>query len=174
MPSESDAATTNLPPQTYEGVFTMAVSCDIDAPIETVWDILTDFPKYGECQQITDAARRPLADQTPAAGQHLLMHVHILPTLDDARAKRTATFERILACDPAARRLAWAVLLPAWFLRAERWQALSALGGGTRYESREVFAGPGAYLIRMMMRRGLQESFDAMADALKARAEGQH
>lgn len=129
-------------------------------------------------QVITDKDKKPLAgasdggDQTPAEGKYLLMYVHIPPTLDDS-APKTEAFEHIIFFDDAVHRLAWKNLLPQWFVRAERWQALSTTAEGrTRYESREVFAGVGAYLIKWFISKNLQKSFDAMGDALKARAEG--
>jgi hypothetical protein len=73
-------------------------------------------------------------------------------------------------------------------LEAERWTALSAFrvpgqpsqdGDSineytvevTLYESREVYRGPIARLVRYMYGKGLQEGFDAMAVALKERVE---
>ena len=38
----------NLPKPSYKGVFTAYVSRTIDTPIEKVWDVLADFPKYPE------------------------------------------------------------------------------------------------------------------------------
>ncbi|KAI0759025.1 hypothetical protein C8Q74DRAFT_1301632 [Fomes fomentarius] len=182
---DSPSTQTNLPPPSYSGVFAMQVTTEIDAPLDKVWDILADFTKYPEwnpfvrSQVITDKDKKPLAganspeDQTPAKGKYLLMHVHIPPTMDDS-ARTTEAFEQIVFFDDAVHRLAWKSLLPQWFVRAERWQALSTTAEGrTRYESREVFAGVGAYLIKWVISKNLQKSFDAMGDALKARAERQ-
>lgn len=40
--------TSKLPPVIESGVFTASVQRTIDAPIERVWDVLTDLPKYHE------------------------------------------------------------------------------------------------------------------------------
>ncbi len=38
----------NLPAPSYTGALTCYVSREIDAPLETVWEVLSDFPKYPE------------------------------------------------------------------------------------------------------------------------------
>ena len=38
----------NLPEPSYTGPFTAYVSVDIDAPIDTVWNVLADFTQYPE------------------------------------------------------------------------------------------------------------------------------
>lgn len=101
------------------------------------------------------------------------MQTHIPPTMDDA-IKTTEAFELITHYDDTTYRLAWVNLLPAWLIKAERWQALSTTEDGkTKYESREVFGGIGAYLIKWFISGNLQKSFDAMGESLKARAEQQ-
>ncbi len=42
----STSPTTNLPDPAYTAVLTCYVSREINAPLETVWDVLSDFPKY--------------------------------------------------------------------------------------------------------------------------------
>ncbi|TBU31288.1 hypothetical protein BD311DRAFT_689416 [Dichomitus squalens] len=171
-------ASTNLPPPSYSGPLTCYVSREISAPIERVWGVLSDFPKYPEwnpfvrSQEITDkSGKTVLEDQTPAKGKYLNMKVHIPPTMDDSVQAQTA-FELIIHYDDASHRLAWKNLLPSWFIRAERWQALSITEDGkTLYESREVFAGIGVYLIKWFISKNLIKSFEAMADALKSTSE---
>ena len=38
----------HLPAPTYSGLFTLTASATINAPIETAWKVLTDFPQYPE------------------------------------------------------------------------------------------------------------------------------
>lgn len=118
----------------------------------------------------------PAASQ-PKVGQHLLMKVHIPPTMSDT-SKYQKTEEIITHVDHEEFRVAWKyATLPKWLLGAERWQCLSSLpspDGGkemTKYETREVFSGPLAYIVKWFMRKGLEEAFAAMGDALKARSE---
>ncbi|KAI0670244.1 hypothetical protein C8Q78DRAFT_974820 [Trametes maxima] len=162
---------TNLPPPSYSGPFTVNASITIDAPIDKVWEVLLDFPKYTECQVITDKNQKPLEDQTPTEGKYLLMTVHIPATLDDSTSPQTP-FELITHIQPEVHRIAWKNLLPPWLIRAERWQALSTTDDGkTLYETREVFAGAGAYAIKFFLGKNLVKSFEAMAEGLKKRAE---
>lgn len=216
----STSPPTNLPDPSYTGPLTCYVSREIDAPLETVWEILSDFTQYPDwsvlfiavlrirgvsrvvgfrqesvrvrrslairysarnitllhrrSQQITDqTGKTVLTDQTPAAGKYLLMKTHIPPTLDDS-ARLQDAFELIIAYDDDQHRMAWQSLLPQWIVKAERWQALSTTADGkTFYESREIFAGFGAYLIKWFISTPLTQSFEAMADAIQTRAEAQ-
>ncbi|CDO68783.1 hypothetical protein BN946_scf184989.g49 [Trametes cinnabarina] len=165
----------NLPEPSYAGALVVSVFCEIDAPIEKVWTVLLDFPKYKEwnpfVQVITDKNKKPLEDQTPGEGKYLLMQVHIPPTMDDS-ISTTSAFEQITSVQPELHRLAWKNLLPSWFIRAERWQALRTNEAGkTVYETREVFGGIGAYLIKWFLGAKLVKSFEEMAKGLKLYSE---
>ncbi|KAI0317013.1 hypothetical protein OF83DRAFT_1263968 [Amylostereum chailletii] len=164
---------------TGSGVFSVYASSVIDAPRDTVWKALLDFQSYGEwnpfvhAQVLVNDSNQPLPDQNPTEGQRLLQSVHIPPTLD-GKAKPTRNLEILTHVDHRERCLAWRFASPAHcLLRAERWQTLhiSASDGSTRYETWEVFGGLLAYLLRFFMRDKLEESFEAMTMALKARAE---
>ena len=121
---------------------------------------------------IVDKNKNPQEDQTPAAGKYLLMQTHIPPTLND-NVSSTPAFEIITDFDHSTYRMAWQnIELPSALLKAERWQALSTTPDNqTYYESREVFGGAAAYLIKWFISKGLMESFDAATAALKATAE---
>lgn len=45
-------------------------------------------------------------------------------------------------------------------------------GSQTYYESYEAYLGPLGYVVDSLFAKGLQESFDTMAEALKIRVEG--
>lgn len=98
--------------------------------------------------------------------------------MSDASKSQTSQ-EIITHVDHEEFRVAWQyVSLPKWLLSAERWQCLSSSSpaGGkevTKYETREVFSGPLAYIVKWFMRKGLEEAFAAMGDALKVRSETQ-
>ncbi|KAI8990396.1 hypothetical protein BD414DRAFT_413291 [Trametes punicea] len=161
----------HLPDPSFSGPLTVSVSVEIDAPIEKVWEVLLDFTNYAECQVVTDEHKHPLADQTPVPGVHLLLRVHIPPTMDDS-VSTTSAFEMITHVDPAAHRIAWKNVNAPRLLRAERWQVLSTNeAGGTRYETSEAFGGIGAYIVKWFIGEKLQKSFEAMAEGLKAYAE---
>lgn len=121
---------------------------------------------------ITDASRNVDADQAPGEGKHLLMKVHIPPTMEAGKSQQAA-FEIITVVDADGHRLAWRNIdYPRALLQAERWQVLTELADGkTRYESQETFAGPLAYALKWFISKNLMLSFNAMADALKGRSE---
>ena len=124
-------------------------------------------------QVIVDKAQKRVEDQTPAVGKHLLLQTHIPPTMDDS-ISTTPAFELITHWDEQTRRLAWRYVGAPLFIKAERWQALSTTEDGkTLYESREVFGGIGAYLIKWFISTNLMKSFEAMAEQLKVRSEQQ-
>lgn len=128
---------------------------------------------------ITKAPLPPPSASQPKVGQHLLMTVHIPPTMSET-SKYQKTEEIITHVDHEEFRVAWKyATLPKWLLGAERWQCLSSLpspDGGketTKYETREVFSGPLAYIVKWFMWKGLEEAFAVMGDALKVRSETQ-
>ena len=120
---------------------------------------------------IVDASKSPDADQTLAEGKYLMMKVHMPPTMDDT-VRSQVPFEVIKTVDREKHRLSWINIdYPQWALRAERWQVLSTVDGKTLYETREVFAGLLAYILKWFMAGSLRKSFDAFADGLKHRSE---
>ncbi|EIW76660.1 hypothetical protein CONPUDRAFT_168481 [Coniophora puteana RWD-64-598 SS2] len=173
------ASQQGLPPLASEGVFTSAASIDIDAPRDIVWDVLMDWDAYHEWnpfvrgQRITDKSKNPLA-RAPQQGDYLYIHpVHIPPTFEKKRFP-SSTFINITAYDPSMYRVAWGGdQVASWLLHTERWQALSELDGGqrTRYESIEAFSGVLAYIIKVILKGGLDQGAQAMADGLKNRSE---
>ncbi|KAI0651193.1 hypothetical protein C8Q79DRAFT_17724 [Trametes meyenii] len=175
---QTDDLPTNLPPPSYNGTFVGNASIIINAPIETVWDVLlnfTDYPAWNpfvRSQVITDKSHlTPLADQTPVEGAYFTMHVHLPATLDDS-VPTLPIFEQISHIEEDKYRASWINLSPEWFLKSERWQALSVTPDGrTYYESREVFASPGALAIKWFIADNLEKSFAAQAEALKAYSE---
>lgn len=121
---------------------------------------------------IVDKSKKALADQTLAVDKHILMKVHIPPSMDDEH-KKQAAFEKVTTVDHDGHRLSWVNIdYPAWVLRAERWQTLVSLPDGrTKYETWEVFGGILAYVVKWYVGKGLQESFAAFATGLKERCE---
>jgi len=79
---------------------------------------------------------------------------------------------------PDLGRVAWKLFgSPDAILSAERWSAVSAFQDEDGiewafYESREVFSGGLAALVGTLQGEGLQQGFDAQAQAMKMRAEG--
>lgn len=99
------------------------------------------------------------------------MACHIPPTMERRRIVQRP-YEMITCIDEGNHRAAWANKdYPSWLFRAERWQALSDVGGKTLYETREVFAGPLAYFVKWLLGRWLRRSFEEMAESLKRVSE---
>ena len=111
-------------------------------------------------------------------GKYIKMLVHLPPSMDDSHSKKK-TFLRITAVDEEKYRVAWVLsssglfAIPRWLLRAERWQAVSSVDGKTLYESREVFYGPLAHVVRWYAGSKLEEAFKATGLSLKTQAEKQ-
>ncbi|KIL65397.1 hypothetical protein M378DRAFT_43210, partial [Amanita muscaria Koide BX008] len=168
------------------GVFKLAASTLIDAPIEDVWKVLLDFPSYNEWnafvrnQTITDSNKTPLADQqTALPGHYINIFVHLPPTLSSPSfpsfLHSSSAFGRITTVDHTSHRAAWVLVspLPKFLLTSERWQTLTVEEetGKTRYETVEVFGGVFAYFVKWLLQGALQQGFEAMAEGLKKRSE---
>ncbi|KAI0295636.1 hypothetical protein B0F90DRAFT_1142818 [Multifurca ochricompacta] len=127
---------------------------------------------------INEHDKSPLASQIAVPGRRIRQRVNIPPTMDDT-GKPFTTEEILTHVDDEAFRLAWRSARTArWLLTAERWQVLrngGSVPGGqqttTTYETWEFFGGLLAPLILLFMGTNLQVAFDAMARALKDRAE---
>lgn len=143
---------------------------DIDAPLDTVWQVMTDVDRYPDWNPFVVRVEgvRPLAVGTP-----IKLHVEF------AGGKQVVSPERITALEPpsddgATRRAAMAYVFEGWparlaLVRGTRWQRLSQRPGGpTRYETVELFSGP---LVPLAGPARVEEGFTRHAEALKRRAE---
>jgi len=123
---------------------------------------------------IQDISGQPIS-RDPVLGDQAVIRTNIPPVLNGA-GKNEATCT-IAEFDKANHRAQWnADKFPHWFLYSSRWSVLSevALADGqkqTRYETREVFSGLGAWLVKWFIGSGLQRGFNEMASSLKLRAE---
>jgi hypothetical protein len=178
---------TNLP-EVKPGVFNASARIEIhNTTFDAVWDLLTDFPNYADWNPfvryavVTSPLNVTLPEQRPVEGKNLFFRVQIpslpLPvnkdTPDNPLHTQTSQ-ELVTAVQPQLGRLAWEYWPPSVLLQAERWQAITDLGDGTvLYESREVFSGPTAYLVKALLEQGLRTSFQGQAEGLKLYLEGQ-
>jgi len=136
---------------------------DIDAPIDAVWAILLDVGRYPEWNPFTVSVQT-----TFAMGDPVDMQVALQP------GKRTRhQVEHITGFWPDRHRFSWGTDVgPGWFIKADRWQQLTDLGGGrTRYETSDEFTGVGVPLMLALMESKVSRGFHDIAKALKARAE---
>lgn len=176
---------TNLP-SVPPGLFTSHARVEIhNTTLSSAWHALTNFPAYADWNPfvrfaaVVSPTNITLPRQYPQIDAYLIMRTQIPPlplpvnkyTLDNPLAISPA-YELITTVDEERRRLAWRYV-PEQALDAERWQALSDLGGGTvLYEAREVFSGPLAETLRALMEEGLQKSFEAQGEGLRVLLEG--
>lgn len=143
----------------------------IDAPIETVWAVMTDVDAYGEWNPFLFRAECP---SPPRAGDPIVLHVRW------RNGRTTRSPERISLVEPphtdgAASRATLAYVyegLPArlGLVRGTRFQRLHQVPGGpTVYDTVEEFSGP---LVPLAGPARVADGFRRHAEALKVRAEG--
>ena len=133
---------------------------DIEAPVERVWEILTDFGRYGEWNPFTTRV-----DASLEVGASVELHVTLGP-------RRVKQMERIEAVEPPTL-LAWGMTMgAAWLLTARRDQRLDILDDARcRYVTTDAFFGLLTPLVVLLYGRAIRRGFNAMAVALKRRAE---
>lgn len=147
-----------------------AAAADIDAPLDTVWSVMTDTERYPEWNPFVV---RVECEQPPGVGTPIKLHVEF------AGGKQVTSPERITVMaapydDGGTRRATLAYVFEGWpsrlgLVRGTRWQRLSQVGGGpTRYETVEEFSGP---LVPLAGPARVEEGFGRHAEALKRRAE---
>ena len=116
------------------------------------------------------------------------MKVHLPPS----NPRLQTAFEVVTHLDREGRKVAWSNIdYPKWMIDIERWQVVSEVevvvapgdeggdgdGDGVvvkraLYETRCVFCGPGAYVVKPLHAKALSESFKVLAEDLKKYCEG--
>ena len=137
---------------------TLTYAIDIDAPIQTVWGVLTQFDKYESWNTFT-----PQVETTGRLGDGVTLHVRLN---DSGRlTKSNLTIEQI---EPYT--LCWGD--DNLFIKAHRTQTLTQLDDGrTRYESSEPFGGLLAPIIIWLLKSKLMRGYQWAAEGLKKEAE---
>jgi hypothetical protein len=134
---------------------------EIDAPAERIFDILTDLPAYPEWNPFT-----PRVESTLRRGDPVHLYVRLTGSRLSHRVETVTHHER-------PTRLCWGTTIGARFLlRAERCQTLTPIDERrTRFVNEDVFRGWLAPLVMRVYGRAMQRGFEAVASALKKRAE---
>ena len=144
---------------------------DIEAPIERVWQVMIDMPRYGEWNPFIVQVGLPSGVRV---GADLMLHVAF------ANGMRVKNPERILRLDAPAAGADGVVracleyqsrgpLHALNLVRASRPQLIERLGDGrTRYRTHETFGG---LLARAVPLKQVQDGFERHAAALKRRCE---
>lgn len=142
----------------------------IDAPLELVWEVMTDLDGYGEWNPFLFRAECP---SPPRAGDPIVLHVRWRNGRTSRSPERISVVEPPYA-DGEVRRATLAYVyegLPArlGLVRGTRFQWLSqADGGPTVYDTLEEFSGP---LVPLAGPGRVADGFQRHAEALRGRAE---
>jgi hypothetical protein len=136
----------------------------IDAPVERVWDVIADLPRYPEWNPFVVSARSSLE-----VGEPILLRVRIFPCF--AQSQR----EIVTECFPGQRLCYGIRPLPARLLRSRRCQEVrEANRERAHYRSEFELSGRLAPLTRALFGTRLEAGFRAASRALKRRAEQLH
>jgi len=139
---------------------TLTYTIDINAPIEQVWEVLTDFDAYGAWNRFT-----PKIETSGRIGERVKLHVRLSEKEGGRLTQSNLTIKK-----KAAYELCWGS--ENFLIKANRFQTLTPLESGkTRYESREPFGGLLAPLIMWLHRDNLMRGYKWAAEGLKERAE---
>lgn len=139
-----------------------SITVDINAPAQFVWDVLVDFEKYGEWNPFN-----PKVEATLEVGKPITMQV----VMGDPNAASTMTeyFTRI----DSPNRLVWEVVTsPETGDKVTHDHYIDSISS-TRctYHHSDTFSGPSSTHIVSQFGDGIKSAFDAVANALKLRAE---
>lgn len=138
---------------------TLEVALEIDAPIDQVWRVLTDFENYDSWNRFT-----PRVETTGMVGEPVDLHVR----LNDSGRLRVQTLT-VEQNEPYV--LVWGD--DNLFIKAHRYQTLTPIDEHrTLYESREPFGGLLAPLIIWLMKDKLMHGYRLAAEGLKKKVEG--
>lgn len=138
---------------------------EIDAPQSLVWDVLVDYGRYPEWNPYTVRV-----DTSLEVGADVVLH---LP--DPASPGSTFTTTEVMRVIDAPRHLQYdtADNLPGIFAVRDQW--VEDLGDGrSSYRTTDVFSGEFAQVAYDLQGAWVKAGFDAVAHALKARAEALH
>ena len=136
----------------------------INAPVEQVWSVLTDFDRYGEWNPFTSKIQTTLEPGSPVR-----MHVHLKPEPKQAHFRvQTETVEWV----KEGEELAWGIVDRPWLLRAQRTQRLKRLTDRQcSYQTWDIFSGLARPLVLKTMGVHMDRGFNAVGEALKKRCE---
>lgn len=139
-----------------------SVVVEIDAPQALVWEILVDYARYPEWNPYTVRV-----DTRLEVGADVVLH---LPHPDKPGETMTTTEVMRVLSPPHHLQYDTADNLPGIFAVRDQW--VEDLGGGrSSYRTTDVFSGEHAQIAYDLQGSWVKEGFDAVAHALKARAE---
>ena len=142
-----------------------SVTVDIQASREQVWQILTDTARYAEWNPFT-----PQIDGRLLLGETLGLHVRMPKRGDRVQYEQLEIMQH---AEAESSNLAWGMrVLSPLLLRALREQIIISTGPHScQYYSSDSFSGLLSPLVYRLFQQDIQQGFDAVAHALKSRAE---
>ena len=134
----------------------------IDAPIEVVWEILTDFSHY---QTWNPMVRNIVLEGGLQAGSKVTLHALMKP------GGEPTPVGAVLMEVRAPHVLSWrGGVGPEWFARGYHFHQLESLSGGrTRLTHGEKFSGVLFALIWPLQRKAMERSYKEISAALEQR-----
>jgi len=134
---------------------------EIDAPSSVVWDVITDFERYGDWNPFVVACRSTLR-----VGDPIEMRVHVF------RAFAQKQIESVVEHEPGRSFRYGLADGPLGALESSRSHCVTAIDDHrTRYESRFELAGWLSPVVVALLGRSLRRGFGEMTVALVTRAE---
>jgi hypothetical protein len=136
-------------------------SVEVEAPAESVWQLLVDLPRYGEWNPFVIAAESSLAPGDP-----IRMQVQLFDSFSQSQTETMVEFE-------PGRRFCYGLgPMPLGSLTSHRCHSVEALGEDRcRYTSHFELSGWVAVIVRALMGSRLERGFAANTAAVKERAE---
>mmetsp|Transcript_21814 Transcript_21814/g.32347 ORF Transcript_21814/g.32347 Transcript_21814/m.32347 type:complete len:149 (-) Transcript_21814:438-884(-) len=140
----------------------ISTQIEIEAPIENVWSILSDFDHYSEWNKFTHRV-----DTDQVIGNTVMLHIQWLGTEKTfQQATKLTKFEE-------GKHICWgASFTPSCLLKTNRRQTLEFIDQNrTRYVTSEKFHGSMAPLVMLLYRKKIEAAFEHVAQALKKHTE---
>ena len=132
---------------------------EINAPKDTVWNVITDTAAYPEWNPFVVACKSSFA-----VGSPIVMKVRLLPSL-------TITQKETIQQNRPGEFLAYGINIPLSILSSTRQQILTAIDDNTtRYESVFILKGLLSPLVSLMLKTQLTRGFSEMTEGLVQRA----
>lgn len=140
--------------------FVIEHNLEVNAPAETVWEVITDFPRYGEWNPFVVAC-----ETTLKPGEPIDMQVKLLGRPQHQQ-------EIILDCEPGRGFSYRMKPVPPGALSSRRYHRIEALDGNrSRYHSRFELHGWLAPVVQGLLGGRLRTGFSGMSHGIRDRAE---
>lgn len=133
-----------------------AVTRTIDAPAQTVWDVLMDADSFADWNDSIISFEGPI---------ELGNKVKLVSVVNPKRS-----FSLLVSTLEAPRRMVWEDGMPLGLFKGVRTYEVTPMNGGSEFSMVEEYTGPLAGLMTKMI-PDMTESFTLFADSLKRAAE---